>query len=119
VYTTLYTISLDGPSLSINAGRADDEFGSPGARRGRPREQTSKERGVPMSAVNLDDTRVGSPRPAERHPRTTNCRPDRRDQAAAFPAHGLPVVRVKLAWLGEIATTDELVAALAPDSDRY
>jgi hypothetical protein len=29
------------------------------------------------------------------------------------------VVRVKLAWLGEIATTDELVAALAPDSDRY
>jgi hypothetical protein len=46
-------------------------------------------------------------------PRTTNSRPDRPDQAAAFPAHGLPVVRVKLAWLGEIATTDELVAALA------
>jgi hypothetical protein len=111
---------LDDPSPSINAGRADDESGSPAARRGRPREHTSKEKGVPMSAVNLDDkpalVRVDLQKGILGRP--TAVPTDEIERlgmrlAAAFPADGLPVVRVKLAWLGEIATTDKVVAALA------
>jgi hypothetical protein len=50
----LYT-KITRPVAAINAGRADDEFGSSDFGRGRRCEDTSKEKGARMSAVNLDD----------------------------------------------------------------